>query len=134
MLDRLNGYDWQEVFACCSSLEHGSNTPSIENIPDESTPLDEFSREDVVCILAIDDGENDERDWITIVELKDGRFATVSAGCDYTGWDCRSGGGAVVCRDLALLWKLGTCADARERFMQLTDIDARIKALIDETE
>lgn len=33
---------------------------------------------------------NDEPQFAWIVELHDGRFATVEGGHDYTGWDCRS--------------------------------------------
>lgn len=35
-------------------------------------------------------GENDGRDWHWIVQLKDGTYAYVCGGCDYTGWDCQS--------------------------------------------
>lgn len=37
------------------------------------------------------DGENDYYNWLFVLELLDGRFAYVSAWCDYTGWDCRAG-------------------------------------------
>lgn len=41
-------------------------------------------------------GENDGANWHWIVELCDGRFGYVEGGCDYTGWDCQSGGSAKV--------------------------------------
>jgi hypothetical protein len=31
-------------------------------------------------------GENDGPDWWCVVRLTDGRFAFLSAWCDYTGW------------------------------------------------
>src|SRR5690349_17457547 len=53
----------------------------------------------VTRVIAADEGENDGRDWIAVVEL-DGtgwseerqKFCVMRAGCDYTGWDCRAGG------------------------------------------
>jgi len=33
-------------------------------------------------------GENDEYDWWWILEMRDSKYALISAGCDYTGWDC----------------------------------------------
>lgn len=32
----------------------------------------------------------DEPSFAWILKLKDGRFASVEGGCDYTGWDCQS--------------------------------------------
>lgn len=49
-------------------------------------------RDDVVEVLGISEGEHDEADWVGIFRLKDGRILYVSAGCDYTGWDCQSSG------------------------------------------
>lgn len=46
----------------------------------------------VAEVLAADAGEHDERDWIAILRMKDGQWAMLRAGCDYTGWDCRAGG------------------------------------------
>lgn len=46
----------------------------------------------VVEVIASAYGENDEEDWIALVRLGDGRFCKMSAGCDYTGWDCQASG------------------------------------------
>ena len=67
-------------------------------------------------VLVADEGENDERDWIAIVRLNDGRFAFVSAGCDYTGWGCQESGQVWVSDSLANLWQFGVTQDARARF------------------
>lgn len=64
MLSKLNDYDWREAFNFAS-----------------------FSREDVVNIIAMKEGMNDEEPWVGVFELNDGTFACLSAGCDYTGWD-----------------------------------------------
>ena len=37
-------------------------------------------------------GENDGPDWIWIFQTEDNLWAYLVAGCDYTGWDCRSDG------------------------------------------
>lgn len=52
-----------------------------------SSPID-----DVVEVIAAVEGENDGENWECIVRLKDNRYAFLSAGCDYTGWDCQAGG------------------------------------------
>src|SRR5277367_296972 len=40
-------------------------------------------------ILELTDGQ-DEASWSWIVKLKNDKFAYVSGGHDYTGWDCQS--------------------------------------------
>lgn len=40
-------------------------------------------------VVSLDDG-TDETNWHWIVQLVDGKFAYVSGGHDYTGWDCQS--------------------------------------------
>ncbi len=65
MLALLDTYDWRMAFSFA----------------------DDFTREDVVAIIAHDDGEQDESDWLGLFVLRNGRFAALSAGCDYTGWD-----------------------------------------------
>jgi hypothetical protein len=53
---------------------------------------DIFTLEDITNIHAEVPGHNDEDHWFWIIELKDGRYLLTSAWCDYTGWDCQSGG------------------------------------------
>lgn len=60
-----SNYDWQEAF------EYAEN----------------FTREDVAEVIHQHNGENDEEPWVAVFRLKDGRFAGLSAWCDYTGWD-----------------------------------------------
>jgi hypothetical protein len=49
-----------------------------------------FAYTDIESILAVWQGENDGDDWRWVVRLKDGRYAFIQGGCDYTGWDCQS--------------------------------------------
>lgn len=44
----------------------------------------------IESLLAVIDGERDTTDWHWIVRLVDGRFAYITGGCDYIGWDCQS--------------------------------------------
>ena len=76
MLEPLANYDWEEVFKYSSpQVVMGGNCPG--------TP---FAREDVAEIIALVNGENDGDPWIALFRLKDGRYAYIEAGCDYTGW------------------------------------------------
>ena len=87
MLKELDNYDWGEVFKYAEPHEceilhkHGP-----ESVLGSDACVSGFSREDVVEILAIDDGDNDGPDWVGVFRLQDGRFACIRAGCDYTGW------------------------------------------------
>lgn len=45
-----------------------------------------FSPDDISEILKQSDGENDGPDWCFLFQLRDGRYAYLQAGCDYTGW------------------------------------------------
>ena len=48
--------------------------------------------ENIANIHAEVAGHNDEDHWFWVIELKDGAFLLTNAWCDYTGWDCQSGG------------------------------------------
>lgn len=67
--------DWccafQEAFNGCYTLAEGMPHP-IDSVAE---------------VIAADEGEHDAADWVCVVRLKDGRYAKVFAGCDYTGWD-----------------------------------------------
>lgn len=55
-----------------------------------------FDLEDIHNIHAEVAGHNDEDHWFWIIELKDGRFLLTEAWCDFTGWDCDSGGVSMI--------------------------------------
>lgn len=56
-----------------------------------------FGPQDIQQVLAVIEGERDGDNWHWVLQLKpesavDGKwFAYLTGGCDYTGWDCRSG-------------------------------------------
>lgn len=90
-------YDWTEAISVASG--------SINAVQGSSCSTAPFTIDDVVEILAAREGYNDGDPWLCIVKLVDGRYAFVSAGCDYTGWDCQAGGCAFVSDDWwALIW------------------------------
>src|SRR5687767_6288864 len=53
---------------------------------------DIFTLDDIHNIHAEVPGHNDQDEWYWVIELNDGRFVLTSAWCDWTGWDCQSGG------------------------------------------
>lgn len=106
MLDRLNDYDWEEAFGYADKPQPTQGYGGT---------LAGFTREDVESVIAIDDGCNDGPDWIGVFLLKDGRFAFLSAGCDYTGWDCQAGGTSWIAADLPSLIRWGLREEDRFR-------------------
>lgn len=102
--------DWAYVFQCVGPAEEDAtayNEPAVSAALGSVASTEPFQRKDVARVIATREGENDGLDWLCVVELKDGRFAFVSAGCDYTGWDCRSGGHGIVAHSLAHLCRVG---------------------------
>lgn len=88
---RLSGseWDWPEVFKYASGAGEGG-TPFwvLPNSKPEQNgePAASFDIADVDGVEASVEGENDGADWVVFGLLKDGRWFSVTAGCDYTGW------------------------------------------------
>lgn len=61
---------------------------------------DIFTVDDVYNIHAEIAGHNDEDYWYWILELRDKRIVLTSAWCDFTGWDCASGGESNVAENI----------------------------------
>lgn len=102
--------DWAYVFQCVGPAEgemYACNEPRVSAALGSVASIEPFQRKDVARVIATREGENDGPDWLCVVELKDGRFAFVSAGCDYTGWDCQSGGHGIVAHSLVHLCRVG---------------------------
>lgn len=103
---RIADGDWEEAFVYARTAE-----PVIGS----AAKAGGFTLEDVAEVISTSDGENDGPEWLGVFRLRDGRFAFLSAGCDYTGWDCQAGGTAVVASDLAELVRFGITQPDRER-------------------
>lgn len=65
---------------------------------------DIYRLDDIANIHAEVPGHNDEDNWFWIIELKNeregGKFVITSAWCDFTGWDCQSGGDSQIAQSL----------------------------------
>lgn len=87
----LVGYDWDQAFAA-AGIEEGHISADIRPAREASVPLTPFERRDIKTLVGYAEGENDGPNWLALGELWDGRWFFLSAGCDYTGWDCQAGG------------------------------------------
>lgn len=75
--EMLVDYDWEEVFKY-------AREPAA--VPGFTGSTAGFERSDVTKIVATVNGANDESEWLGAFKLKDGRWASIRAGCDFTGW------------------------------------------------
>lgn len=107
--DKDNNYamDWGNAF-----IEAASD---IRTIPGEDCSRHIFDIDDIVDVVASIHGEADEEDWLALVELEDGRFAFVSAGCAYSGWDAGRSGSVLVSWDKDKLISVGMSSEERLR-------------------
>ena len=84
---RFDDYNWEQAFGVAGE-SGGYLGPDIRPAhPGSTVPLTPFNRKDVRRIFQATDGEHDGPNWTAVFELWDGRCASLSAGCDYTGWD-----------------------------------------------
>ena len=79
-----DSYDWQELFGASGYTEPMPPEPVPPGSP---VSIADFAIGDVEEVLNASEGEYDAEDWICVVRLVDGRFASVWGWCDYTGWD-----------------------------------------------
>jgi len=108
VMDLRESADWKCAF--------DEANRSIEAVEGYRGSIATFALHDVSRVVAREDGENDERDWLGVFELADGRFVFVAAGCDYTGWDCRAHGHTRVAATLTDLVRWGIGQNERARF------------------
>jgi hypothetical protein len=79
VLTEIDTFDWEEAFKYAETSEHAAPAENKSARPG-------FTREDVAEILFLREGANDEENWVGVFRLHDGRYAYLSAGCDFTGW------------------------------------------------
>lgn len=91
MIEALETYNWREAFLA------GSENPQA--VLCDAAPETGFAIEEVVRIYYMEAGENDGEHWRIAGRLRDRRHFYLEAWCDYTGWDCRSGGWSKVAVD-----------------------------------
>lgn len=80
----------------------------------EAATYAEWAPIDVAEIVASSEGQNDESNWRVVVRLTDGRYSFLSAGCDYTGWDCQAWGSSQEYGSLEELIRMGLGKEDRE--------------------
>lgn len=114
-------YDWMQVWNIDGDADSNSNLFGILNPegvpPGSNVDIDELKFNDIDKLISSIEGERDNQDWVCVVKMKDGRFASVRAGCDYTGWDCRSGGSSTVAKTLKELITFGLTDNERQRLI-----------------
>jgi hypothetical protein len=118
MIKRLDNYDWAKAFEYAGEVADDGYTDGSANVAaviGSDAPATPFTREDVDAIIEIADGENDSTPWVGVFHLKDGRYASLNAGCDYTGWDCQASGTARVAWTLEEIIRLGLTEAERDR-------------------
>jgi hypothetical protein len=116
LLPELDDYDWREAFGAAGK-EKDTVLNGVPVCVKFANPVsvEPFEREDVQEIIAMSDGENDGENWVGVFKLKDGRFALIDAGCDYTGWGCQEWGNAEVCGTLEEMIRFGLTNEQRKR-------------------
>jgi hypothetical protein len=108
LAEMLTDYDWREVFASAGIEDNAGNTGGTpQPAPGYAGSVESFSRADVAEVIASVNGENDERAWVCVVRLRDGRFAALEGSCDYTGWDCRASASCMVSDTLDSVVRFG---------------------------
>lgn len=122
MLSELDNYDWDEVFGEGGGGNCVPITPAVAPW-DKTTSTSTFGREDVALIRQMIEGERDDVDWIIYGRLKDGRWFTARAGCDYTGWDCRASNSGDVADTEENLIRFHMTNDERNRFKLVIDME-----------
>lgn len=71
-----NAYDWSSAWGVSSQAPKANH----------------YTMDDIAEVLAADEGENDEQNWVALLKMNDGNVVFLDAGCDYTGWDCQANG------------------------------------------
>lgn len=101
-------YDW-------SSAWHEGMLDIRRAHPTSTVTLGLLGPEDVDVVLSADEGENDGPEWLLYGVAKDGRYFFLSAGCDYTGWDCQAGGTLTVANSAQEMLSFGMTNSDRQR-------------------
>lgn len=102
----LDSSDWIEVF------KYASNPNDVRNHC--STTLN-YTFDDIEEVIAYVDGEGDGDNWVGLFKMKDEKFLSIRAGCDYTGWGCREDGSSEVADDLGTIIVFGLTLEERDR-------------------
>ena len=111
ILKRIEDWDWEEAFKYADPKEYTYGGFDFEPGISKAS----FGQEDVEYIEAAIDGENDEEDWVLVGKLRDGRWFSLRAGCDYTGWGWQEWGSCAVGSTLEIILKFGVDPEEKKR-------------------
>ena len=79
LAEMVKDHDWQEALAVAlAEVREVLGVGVVSDAP--------FAWSNVVELVASSAGENDGENWLALLYLADGRYAYLSAWCDYTGW------------------------------------------------
>lgn len=111
-LSILDNEDWAEAF----DERDRSLSQEIEAYDVSDA---QFTRSDVAKIFAavIEYGCHNEADCYGLFQLKDGRYLSVEAWCDTTGWDCQAGTVKTVASSLGTLIEMGVTSAGRRAYL-----------------
>ncbi len=109
---RIDDSDWEHIFENYTCPTHVRRR---QVMPVAGNDTGGYRRADVATVIAIEDGANDEAEWVGVFLMTDGKYLVVRAGCDYTGWGCQEGGSSDVADDLADAVALGLTEGERAR-------------------
>lgn len=121
----IQGYDWREAFAYAGGGGGGYGSANVRSVVGKTVDAQPFERTDVAFIVASAEGENDGANWICFGKLYDGRWFSLSAGCDYTGWDCQASGTAIVAESVDDIVRLGLDDGERDRLQVVSNPSER---------
>lgn len=99
-------YDWKAAFA-----EGLQDVSACEGFAGSI----KIGDDEIKAVYRASEGANDERSWLCVGELRDGRWFYLEASCDYTGWDCQAGGRIIIGADEAQVRQFACGDEARER-------------------
>lgn len=77
--------DWDWQHAVSEAMNGNYSDSNADEDPNHPIHL-------ITEVYACDDGANDGPNWIAVAKMVDGQYVYITAGCDYTGWDCIAGG------------------------------------------
>jgi hypothetical protein len=78
-------------------------------------------RDKIAHVLAVQNGEKDEDNWLLLFECTDGTFVYFDAWCDYTGFGCQGDLKYESSKDFDHLWN--HCLDQQARLIVYLDVD-----------
>lgn len=110
---QFDNYDWDHIFSNYTSQPTHTRERKVVDVS--------YASEDVDEILALEEGENDGPEWVGLFKMKDGKYLTVRAGCDYTGWGCQEDGNSDVSDTLEDAVHFGLTTPERDRLKSQLD-------------